>query len=254
MVTFSGLVSSAAGNSGGFSITSDQSQGLIKRPTQSGTSTNGSKKPETSRLQSIRRQHMAKGVSEKAAELLPAGWSKGTNKAYQSGWARWIRWSSEWEVDPVSCGIQPFLDFLADLYGEGLQYRSINSVRSAVSMTHNTIEGVPTGQHPLVSRMMRGIYNSRPPEPQYSTTWDAAAVLSWVKEQGENKDISLKELSGKLALLMALVRTNRTSELHALDLRFRSYTPEGVQFKLASLAKKTKVGAPLKECFFCILP
>ena len=121
-------------------------------------------------------------------------------------------------------------------------------------MTHNTIEGAPTGQHHLVSRMMRGIYNSRPPEPQYSTTWDAAAVLSWVKEQGENKDISLKELSGKLALLMALVSANRTSELHALDLQFRSYTPEGIQFKLASLTKKKKVGAPLKECFFTSFP
>jgi len=97
---------------------------------------------------------------------------------------------------------------------------------------------------------MRGVYNSRPPEPQYSDTWDMASVLAWLKRLGDNKDLSLKKLSGKLALLMALVSASRTSELHALDLRYRRYSAEGVLFQLASLTKKRKVGAPAKECFF----
>lgn len=49
---------------------------------------------------------------------------------------------------------------------------------------------------------------------------------------------------------MALVSANRTSELQALDLSFRVYTPEGVWFKLASLTKKRKAGAPVRECFY----
>ena len=52
--------------------------------------------------------------------------------------------------------------FLADLYEQGLQYHTINTIRSAVSMTHNTIGNTPIGQHP---QLMKGIYNSRPPEP-----------------------------------------------------------------------------------------
>jgi len=92
---------------------------------------------------------------------------------------------------------------------------------------------------------MRGIYNSRPPIPQYCSTWDV------LKNQGDNQDLSLKELSGKLVILMAIVSANRTAELQALDLQFRSYSPDGVTFKLlTSLTKKRKVGAPLKECFF----
>ena len=58
-------------------------------------------------------------------------------------------------------------------------------------------------------------------------------MLIWLKGQGSNEEMSLKDLSGKLALLMALVSANKTSELHALDLRFKSYTPVGVLFKLA---------------------
>ena len=122
------------------------------------------------------RVYTATGVSEKASELLLAGWSAGTNAAYQLGWARWNRWCGE---RARLCSIQPFL---ADLYhAQGLQYRSINLIHSAVSMTHKNIEAAPIGQHPSVSRLMRGIYNSRPPIPQYCNTWDMAAVLSWIK-------------------------------------------------------------------------
>lgn len=93
------------------SITSALSQGLIKRPTQSGESTSGSRK--LSHLRNIRdNMLMAKGVSEKGAELLLVGQRKGTNTANQSGWARQNHWCSEQEVDPVSCGNQRFLDFL----------------------------------------------------------------------------------------------------------------------------------------------
>ena len=49
---------------------------------------------------------------------------------------------------------------------------------------------------------------------------------------------------------MALVTASRTSELQALDLRYRVFKPEGVLFKLASLTKKRQLGASPKECFF----
>jgi len=67
---------------------------------------------------------------------------------------------------------------------------------------------------------------------------------------GNNEDLSRKCLSQKLALLMALVQASRTSELQALDLRFRVYKPSGVSFKLASLTKKRTPGLPPKELFF----
>lgn len=104
--------------------------------------------------------------------------------------------------------------------------------------------------HPLVTQLFRGVYNSRPPKPRYSCTWDVDLVVRHLKELGNNEVLSLKILSRKLALLMALTLASRTSELQALDLRFRYFRPEGVLFRLASLTKKRKVGASPKECFF----
>jgi len=53
---------------------------------------------------------------------------------------------------------------------------------------------------------------------------------------------------------MALVEASRSSELQALDLRFRVYKPEGVTFRIPSLTKKRVTGAPPKEFFFASFP
>ena len=85
---------------------------------------------------------------------------------YQSGWKKWHSWCIERKVDPFLCDIQSFLDFLASLYEEGSQHWSINTIRSAVSMTHRHIEGDPIGQHPSVTQLLKGVYNTSPlPNP-----------------------------------------------------------------------------------------
>ena len=151
------------------------------------------------------------------------------------------------KIDPLSCGVEPFLDFITSLVQEGLQYCSINIIRSAVSTTHLPLEGAPIGQHPLEKQLFKGIYNSRPPQPRYSHTWDVGMVLKHITELGENKDLSLKQLSMKLAMLMALVSVSSVSELQALDLRFRQYKLEGVEFRLATLTKKAPAWGSIKK-------
>lgn len=135
-----------------------------------------------------------------------------------------------------------FVNFLGSLFNEGLQYRSINTIRSAVSVTHQYTDGSPIGKHPLVTRLMKGIYNSQPPTPRHTLSWDAGQVISYLKSMGPSP--SLKNLTLKLTMLMALVDANRTSELAALDLQFKSVSPDRVSFSLGMLMKKRKVGAP----------
>ena len=123
-----------------------------------------------------------------------------------------------------------------------------------MSSTHENIDGTPIGQHPLVKQLFKGVYNSRPPQPRYSSTWDVNLVLDYITSLGENKDLPLKQLSSKLLMLMSLVSASRISELHALDLRFRYHKQNGVLFKLASLTKKHQTGAAPKEYFFASFP
>ena len=48
-------------------------------------------------------------------------------------------------------------NFLADLYE---QYRSINSYRSAISSTHDRVDGVNIGMNPIVARLIAGFANT----------------------------------------------------------------------------------------------
>ena len=54
------------------------------------------------------------------------------------------------------------LDFLTDQFHLGQGYRILGCYRSALSMTVNPVDGVVIGQHPLVSHLLKGAYQSGP--------------------------------------------------------------------------------------------
>lgn len=63
------------------------------------------------------------------------------------------------------------------------------------------------GNTPTV--ILKGVYNSKPPVPKYCITWDVSIVLSYIKTLPCNEDLTLKELSHKLAILIALVSADK---------------------------------------------
>jgi len=86
MVTFPGLVSNTDGEPSGAPSAPPKMQRPSKESTQPISSTGGTTASKTSYLQIIGKHHAAAGVSKKASDFLLAGWSKGTNTTYQSGW------------------------------------------------------------------------------------------------------------------------------------------------------------------------
>ena len=142
------------------------------------------------------------------------------------------------------------VNFLADLFKQGYQYRSLNAYRSAISSVHDRVEGVAVGQHPLVSRLLKGVFNLRPPQPRYTSTWDVSQVLAYLEGLGENSALPLQMITLKLVMLMALTRPTRAADLQQLDLRFRRYLPEGVKFQASGLAKQTRANKPIADFFF----
>ena len=63
------------------------------------------------------------------------------------------------------------------MFEAGLKYRSLNCYRSALSSALIPVDGFQVGQHPLVVRLMKGIFNSRPPELRYSQTWEVSQII-----------------------------------------------------------------------------
>ena len=69
--------------------------------------------------------------------------------------------------------------------------------------------GKPVGQHPLVTRLLKGIYKTQPPTPKYKQVRNVKVVLNYLSGLYPLETISLKELTNKVVMLMLLVLGQR---------------------------------------------
>ena len=210
--------------------------------------------PRSSCMAYIRQSFTSQGISSEASELLLSSWRTKTKSNYNSLFAKWACWCQQRGRDPTVGPVKDVINFLAKLYEQGYQYRSLNSYRSAISSVHSEVDGFPVGQHPLVSRMLKGVFNNRPPLPRYSTFWDVGVVIRHLKQLGTNDSLSLRDLTIKSVTLLALARPSRSMDLSRLDIKSRTFTAEGVVFKPQHLSKQSRPSKPLSDFFYPRFP
>ena len=146
----------------------------------------------------------------------------------------------ERDRDPIRGPVTDVANFLAQLFEEGYQYRSLNAYRSAIGSVHEKIDGVEVGKHPLIAHILKGVFNKRSPRPKYNSVWDVNQVLAWFKSIGPAEFLSLRDLTIKITMLLALTRLCRGADLAALELTNRKYIPEGVVFSPSHLSKQSR--------------
>ena len=166
--------------------------------------------PSFDRVSNLQQYYQTEGFPGQVTRLLLSATRSSTRRAYQSAWSCWSRWCAKGKIYPVSATLSKILEFLAVAFSDGLAYRSINVLRSALSSTHSRIDNFLVGQHPPVTKLMKGILNCRPPKPRYSYTWDVKKVTAHLASLGSNNSLSLKQLSRKLVMLFALACSERT--------------------------------------------
>ena len=102
------------------------------------------------------------------------------------------------------------------------------------------MDGYTVGQHPLICRLVKGVFQSRPPLPRYTQTWDVQKVLNYLDSLGDNQMLSLKHLTWKVTMLLALSRPSRSADLSKLDISKWVYKPDGICFYPNTLAKQSR--------------
>ena len=65
------------------------------------------------------------------------------------------------------------------------------------------VEGI--GEHSLVSRLMKGVFNLRPPQPRYSKMWDISKVLLYLKGLDRNEELTLQQLTLKITMPLSIL-------------------------------------------------
>ena len=97
--------------------------------------------------------------------------TQGTSKSGQ-------HFVSKGKVNHLQPTIRAVLDFLSELYDQGLIYSAINCARSALSSYVSLVVGFVVVQNPLVCRLLKGVFQSRPPKPKYAEVWDVPSGIN----------------------------------------------------------------------------
>ena len=177
------------------------------------------------------------GVTGEPLNIILESWQSGTRKQYQTYVSAWVKFCSDNSANPMNPTLQQVLEFFS-FQSKTVGYSAVATSWSALS-TFVKIDGVKVGDHPLVSLFMTGLFNQKPALPRYTETWNPQLVLNHLKTYPSTGNLSLKQLTQKLVMLMALLSAQRTQTLQKLSLEDMSTSPGKYIFHISSLLKHT---------------
>ena len=185
----------------------------------------------------------SEGFSEPACQLMASRWAPGTQRTYNSAWKVWLGWCAGRDCCPLSPSVIQLVEFLVDQQAGGAQYRYLGVLRSTVSMLADPIEGVRLGEHPRVNQLFKGFYRKNPPRSRYSSTWSIDTILDFYRRVDiPNAELSLKEHTIKLALLLGIYLLARAADLNVLLAENYAERDHKIEILLATTMKQQRSG------------
>ncbi|CAC5402811.1 unnamed protein product [Mytilus coruscus] len=160
---------------------------------------------------------LKQGFSQSARTLLSASWQDGTKKDYSSKFEKFNSWCGERQIDPYSANLNQVADFLAYLFHSGLQYRTIAGYISMLSAVLPPVQNFPVGQHLNIVRIIKGVFNSRPPKVKILPEWNLDLLLQALgkKPFEPMQEVDLKHVTLKTVFLVAITTFRRCSDLQS---------------------------------------
>ena len=131
-----------------------------------------------------------------------SSWRKATRYKYELVLRKWEKFCTKRGSDPYNTNVNNILEFLTELYEKGNKYSSICSARSALATVVKIDSYSSISDHPLVSQFVKGVYNLHPPFPRYTHTWDVNKVLTYIVNMPDNSELTFKQLTQKLVILL----------------------------------------------------
>lgn len=168
--------------------------------------------PERERLERL-------GLPPNVVRTIQGARAPSTTASYRAKWAAFQHWCLERDTDPVSCSLSHVLSFLQLLVDRNLALSTVKSYAAAISSCHEGFGERSVFAHPLVKRFLRGVRRQRPVTRPLAPQWDLPLVLRALGNPPFEPlpQTSLRLLSLKTALLLALTSAKRVSDLCALS-------------------------------------
>ena len=93
----------------------------------------------------------------------------------------------------------------------------------------------------LASRFIKEVFESRPALPKYSETWDVKQVFSYLQTLHPPESLTLKDLTHKLVMLLALLSEQRRQTLRSLSVSDMKLSPNKCVFVVKTSLKDFQV-------------
>ena len=179
------------------------------------------RKPQTPRLDIVRKSIRDRSFSEKVAEHASKARRVSTRKVYDLKWNIFSRWCRIREIDPVMASPGNVADFLLHMFQEKkCQVSTVKGYRSTISNTLKFKSGQNIGSDPIISELIKYMELQRPIQRSLAPKWDLSCVLSSLC--GEPFEplhrASRFYLTLKTVFLLAMATARRVSEIHALSI------------------------------------
>lgn len=167
--------------------------------------------------------------------------SKNSLKQYNVAIKKWWLFCSARNRDPFQNDIPFLMEFLTFEYNNGANYSSLNTYRSALAL----IFGKIFSENDIVIRFLRGVFRSRPSFPRYQTTWDPNIILDFVSNYYPNDDLTLGQITKKLAVLLALSSGQRVQTLSLIRVSNIRIGEVNIEIVINDIIKTSMPGRPM---------
>ncbi len=178
----------------------------------------------------------ASGFSEELSALqsrmldtLTEARAPSTRHLYALKWGVFVKWCGQAHIDPATCtvsDIDPATCTISDVLSF-LQYRldsgslplTLKVYVAAIASFRSLQSRQLIGRHAMVVSFLKGAKRLHPPCPPSVPPWDLEVVLRALSQPTFESltSVSLKELSLKTTLLLALASAKRIEDLHAFS-------------------------------------
>ena len=158
--------------------------------------------------------------SEGVEKLVEASLGEGTRKDYKAKFQRYQNWCLGRGLYPRSAPLKDILEFLAEFHQEGLAYNTLCGYRSMLSLYHDPIDGISLGSHPLIGKLLKGVFNLNPPLKKFCPEWEVSIVLDFLTKEPfvPVESCALKFLTLKVCFLPAITSARRADDISKLSI------------------------------------
>lgn len=163
--------------------------------------------------------------------------SANTVKQYNTTFKLWWNHCKNNHINYLKAPKAAVILFLTNQYQNGASYGTINSHRSAISL----LLGNNIGSDEQISRLLKGIFKCRPSIPKYNTIWNPQIVLDFMDTWYPHTNLTLCQITKKLATLLALCTAHRVQTLSLIKTNSIVIHQDQIIISISNLIKTSAV-------------